>query len=235
MRVFENEKFDHFVDHNSAAAFADIEFHRCQFEFCSVSITHEPELRSTVSNVRLANCTVNGGTIDRAIIEDCLVENLKTPGLFQTFGTVFKHVVLRGKFERMMLNNNTLPRGDLNPPYDYESVEAFRAANAEYYRHVDWALDISQGQFRSLDVRGIPCRLIRRDPETQVVVTKKRLLESDDWREMAFDGPAQVIFQILLDGPYEDALVVAPKRHRKFPLYMADVQLLRDAGIAEPD
>jgi hypothetical protein len=29
--------------------------------------------------------------------------------------------------------------------------------------------------------------------------------------------------------------LIAPKRDRKFPLFMADLQLLGDARIAEPD
>lgn len=160
----------------------------------------------------------------------------KTPGLFQTFGTVFKHVVLQGRFNDLMISNDTLPRGDLNPPYQYISVEQFRAANAEYYSDVNWALDISQGEFKDLEIRDIPARLIRRDPETQVVVTKKRLLACEDWQELAFDAaPWSLSFRRLLNSYCDDMTLIAPKRDRKFPLYMADLQLLRDAGIAEPD
>jgi hypothetical protein len=32
-----------------------------------------------------------------------------------------------------------------------------------------------------------------------------------------------------------DLVLIAPKRHRKFPLYLEDLKLLREAGVAEPD
>ena len=235
MRLFENQTFEDFDDRDSTAVFSDIEFRRCCFDGCAISITHDPKRRSTVRNVQLLNCISSGGVIDRAIIEDVLVENLKTPGLFQTFGTLFKHVVLRGKFDRLMISNNVLPRGDVNLPYQYENVKAFHAANAEYYANVDWALDISQGEFKDLDIRGIPGRLIRRDAETQVLVTRQRVLEAE-WRDLPFkDSLTAFSLDFMLKQEMADLVLIAPKRHRKFPLYLADLQLLREVGVAEPD
>lgn len=235
MQIFQDQTFHRFVDDDSAALFSDIEFRRCHFKGCLVSITNKPNLRSTIRNVSVIDCTENGGSIGTAIVEDVLVQHLKAPGLFQTFGAVFNRVVLHGRFERLMITNDVLPSVLMDEEDRQREIDAFRLANAEYYRNVDWALDISQGEFKEFEIRGIPSWLIRRDPETQVVVTKKRLLEGDDWRELAFDGPWHVGFHLLLDSPCEDTIVIAPKRHRKFPLYMADLELLREAGIAEPD
>jgi hypothetical protein len=235
MQVFGNETFKDFTDRDTAAVYSNIEFRRCHFDHCSLSITHDPERRSTIRNMRLLNCTADDPYVDRAIIEDSIIANLKWAGLFQTFGAVFKHVELRGRFDRLMISNDVLPRGDVNPPYQYENVELFRTANAQYYRHVDWALDISQGEFKELDIRGVPGRLVRRDPETQVLVTRQRVLE-EDWRELPFrdsDTLFSLDFMLRLELP--DRILVAPKRHRKFPLYLEDLQLLREAGIAEPD
>jgi hypothetical protein len=235
MQVFENQTFDGFIDHDSAAMFGDLEFRRCRFDGCLVSITHSPKQRATVRNLRLTDCTANGGSIGKAIIEDALIENLKTPGLFQTFGAVFKHVVLRGRFNDLMICDYVLPRSDVNPPYQYENVEAFREANAAYYANVDWALDISQGEFRDLDIRGIPGKLIRRDPETQILVTRQRVLQ-EDWRELPFrDEDTRFSLDFILRMELPDRVLIAPKRHRKFPLYLSDLQLLREAGVAEPD
>jgi hypothetical protein len=235
MQVFENQTFRDFDDRNSAATFSDIEFRRCHFDGCCISMTHNPQLRSTVRNVQLLNCAISGGSTGKAVVEDVLIENLKTPGLFQTFGTVFKHVVLRGKFDRLMISDDVLPRGDVNPPYQYENVETYREANAEYYRNVDWALDISNGEFKELYIRGLPGRLIRRDPETQVLVTRQKALEGR-WRELEFrDGLCAISLDLFLQREEPDLVLIAPKRHRKFPLYLEDLQLLRDAGVAEPD
>jgi hypothetical protein len=235
MQVFENQTFHDFVDHDSAAIFSDIEFRRCCFNHCSISVTHDPKRRTTVRNVQLYNCIANGPFIDAAVLEDILVENLKTPGMFQIFGAAFKHVVLRGRVDRLMINNEPLPRSDVNPPYQYENVDAFRIANAEHYRHVDWALDISQAEFKEMDIRGVPGRLILRDPETQILVTRQRVLEGA-WRDLSFkDDLTPFTLDFMLKQELPDYVLIAPKRHRKFPLYSADIQLLREAGIAEPD
>lgn len=236
MQVFENQTFHGFDDRESASVFCDAEFGRCIFDDCAISITHDPRRRSTVRNMRLLNCTANGGRVNRAIIEDVLVENCKWPGLFQIFGAVFKHVTLRGKFGRLMISNDVLPRSDVNPGYEYENVGAFREANAAYYADVDWALDISQGQFQEFCIRGVPGRLIRRDPETQVLVTREKALEGE-WRDLEFrDGLCAVSLDLFLQREEEeDTVLIAPKRHRKFPLYLEDLQLLREAGVAEPD
>jgi hypothetical protein len=235
MQVFENQTFEDFDDRNSAALFSGIEFRRCHFDGCFISITHNPELRSTLRNVRLLDCMANGGSLGKAIVEDALIENLKTPGLFQIFGAVFKHVVLRGQLNRLMISNEPLPRSDVNPPYQYENVEAFRDANAEYYRHVDWALDISRAEFKELDIRGVPGQLIRRDPKTQILIMRQRALEGT-WRELPFrDSLTPFSIDFMLKQELPDTVIIAPKRHRKFPLYLHDLQLLREAGIAEPD
>jgi hypothetical protein len=39
----------------------------------------------------------------------------------------------------------------------------------------------------------------------------------------------------MLQQELPDTVLIAPKRHRKFPLYLEDLQLLREAGLAEPD
>ena len=39
----------------------------------------------------------------------------------------------------------------------------------------------------------------------------------------------------MLEEGWPDMVTVAPKRHRKFHSYLHDLQLLRKAGIAEPD
>src|SRR5262249_49564276 len=143
MQRFENQIFHRFVDHDSAAVFADVEFRRCDFKGCLVSITDNPNLRTTIRNVSLVECSENGGSIGTAIVENVIIEDLKTSGLFQTFGAVFNRVTLRGKFDRLMISNDRLPDSSRNPGYEYDYVKLFRAANAEYYRHVDWALDIS--------------------------------------------------------------------------------------------
>lgn len=235
VQVFQNQKFHRFVDYDSGSVFSDLEFRNCDFQGCLVGITKNPTLRTTIRNMSLINCSDNGSSIGNAIIENVEVKNFKAPGLFQTFGAVFQHVVLRGKFDRLMICSYELPDSSVNLPYQYEVVEAFREANAAYYHSVDWALDISRGEFKELDIRGVPGRLIRRDPETQILITRQRVLEGD-WRDLPFkENLTPFSLDFMLKQEMADLVLVAPKRHRKFPLYLEDLQLLRAVGIAEPD
>ena len=230
MRVFEDQLFHRFVDYDSNAEFADIEFRRCDFRGCLVSKTHQPSVRTTIRGISLIDCTENGCSIGTAIVEDVIVDTLRAPGLFQCFGAVFKHVVLRGKFDRLMFSSAVDLLGQ-NPNLQ----QAFDEANAEYYRHVDWALDISQGEFKELDLRGVPGHLIRRDPETQVRVTRRRALEGA-WRELPFEEVVTSgCITLMLQQELPDLVIIAPKRHRKFKHRLHDLQLLRQAGVAEPD
>jgi len=117
-----------------------------------------------------------------------------------------------------------------------EEQAAFDRANAEYYAGCDWALDISRAEFKEMDIRGIPAKLIRRDPETQVVVTRAKALEGK-WRTLDLsDTWWATAIEFLLDHKKEnDIVLVAPKGHSQFEQFLAGLKLLREAGVAEPD
>ena len=231
MEIYRDQRFEDFTDRDSGAVLGDAEFHNCYFEGCALSITDDPERRCTIRNVRLTNCSQRGCSIDPAIIEDVLIDGFDTHGQpVQIWGAVFNRVVLRGKIDRMMISSVVDVMGD--KPH---VQRAFDEANAEYYRNVKWALDISQGEFKELDIRGLPARLIRRDPETQVVVTREKAVEGK-WRELPFrERLWATSLNLLLDFNLPDMVLVAPKRHRKFQDYVADLKLLQEAGVAEPD
>ena len=228
-QVFERQEFHSFYDRDSGRIISDLEFRKCYFQGSAISVTRKPELRSTIRDVRLIQCEQRGCTLDTAIVEDVLVDGLKTNGLFQTWGAVFKHVTMRGKIGRVMIS-----------PYvataqaTAQQQRAFDEANAAYYATVDWALDISEAEFEEIDIRRVSARLIRRDPATQVVVTRERAMEGR-WRELDLDKTdwAGWIDLFLKDGD-PDVVLVAPKRHRKYQDALDGLKMLRDAGVAEP-
>lgn len=231
MQIYRNKQFEHFTDRDSGAVLADAEFHNCYFQGCALSITDDPEKRCIIRNVKLVNCSQRGCSIDPAIVEDVLVDGFGTHGqAVQIWGAVFNRVVLRGNIDRLMISSVVDVMGD-KPHVQH----AFDEANAEYYRHVDWALDISQAEFKELDIRGLPARLIRRDPETQIVVTREKAAEGK-WRDLPFrEGLWRSWLTSFLRADEADVVLVAPKRHRKFRNYLADLKLLQEAGVAEPD
>jgi len=238
MQVFQDKEFHRgtFADRDSAAVYEGFDFNRCCFQSYFLSLTSNPALRSTIRNVRLHECSQRGCTLYAAIVEDVLVDGLNTNGqLVRAHGAVFNRVVLRGKIDRLMLNDTLLPSSLAAEAARQREIALFQQANMEFYRRVDWALDISGGEFVELDIGGIPGRLIRRDPETQVLVKHDRVLQ-EDWRNLDFNAPiTSFVLDEMLKRNTPDKVLIAPKRHPKFRDYLSDLQLLRRAGVAEPE
>jgi hypothetical protein len=230
MKRLERQEFVQWFDRDSGAIFADREFVDCRFESCGLSIARDPKLRACVRNVRIVKCEQRGSAVDSAIIEDVFVEDFKTPGLFQTWGAVFKHTTPRGKIGRIMVSPFIAPGSATS-----EEQRAFDLANAEYYSNVDWALDISEAEFEECDLRRVPAHLVRRDPETQVVVKRENAMRGE-WRKLDLSGTywASTLENFLGEGD-PDIVLVAGKRQKKFRQLADGLKKLRDAGVAEPD
>ena len=112
---------------------------------------------------------------------------------------------------------------------------AFDQANAEYYKTVDWALDISEARFYECDIRGVSASLIIRDPETQVVVTREKALQGK-WKELDLSKTYWAGWiDLFLQSGEPDVVLVAPKRYPKYQDWLDGLKMLRDAGVAEPD
>jgi hypothetical protein len=234
MKRFENRTIERFYDQDSAQIFEDMEFVRCSFFSSDISIASHPRLRSVIRNVRAIECKVAASFISSAVIEDCEVNGLNTgqdaSSVLIVFGAVFNRVTLRGNIGRILFNSRAGGTSFTN-----QQQAAFDAANAEFYKGVEWALDIRDANFFACDLRSIPARLILRDPETQVVVTKKRLVQSD-WEQLDLASTYWPFsLKRLLQSSREDAVLVAPKQDREFRELLKGLQLLRRAGIAEPD
>lgn len=230
-QIYEFQTFVGFQDRDTGQVFSDIEFRKCCFKSSNISTTNDPKNRSIVRNVKLVNCEAYSNcSIESSIVEDVWVEKLKMHGLFQTWGAVFKHVVLKGTIGRLMLGPIIL-----NSFITPKQKQAFDEANVGYYESVDWALDISEAEFSECDIRGIPSQLIRRDTATQVVIKREKALE-DKWRQLDLSKtywPSAI--EMFLNRSELDVVLVAPKRHKKFTDYLEGLTLLRNAGVAEPD
>ena len=233
MKLFSNQTFDRFYEDGRGSTFADMEFDRCRFAHCNISMTNDPRLRTTVRDVVVRGCASEGCTVSPAILENVLVDGFETDRLFQAWAAVFKHVTLAGKIGRLMFSGILCPISSVTSSMQ----RAFAEANAAYYANVDWALDISRAEFRECDIRGIPARLIRRDPETQTVVTRAKAAEGR-WRELDLSKThwQTAIDFLLTERPNDpDVVLVAPKRARDFRDLMDGIRLLRREGVAEPD
>lgn len=211
-------------------------FERCRFENCWIYTSYDPQRRAIVRDITLVNCEVQAVGIERPILEEVVVDGLRTHALIQTWAAVFKHVTFRGKVGRIMTSSLIgIDAATGERPARFQ--KAFDAANAAYYATVDWALDIREGEFQELDLRGVPAHLVRRDPQTQVVVTREKATEERFWRTLDLSrtyGPTAL--EMFLYRTTAPAIVlVAPKRARDFTELLAGLQRLRDAGVADPD
>jgi hypothetical protein len=230
MQRFERQEFVDIKAAGTSKVFANMEFIRCHFWACGIFPAEDPADRSTARDLRFINCEETACMINGAIVEETLVDGLRSADMFQTFGTVFKHVTLRGKIGSVMFSPLISPSRN-----DSQREAAYLEANARYYSRVDWALDISEGEFIECDLRGIPGRLIRRDSKTQALVTREKAAEGA-WRQLDLSRTWwDVSLQFLVEDGCSDTVLVAPKRHRKFRDLLDGIKMLRDIGVAEPD
>ena len=199
------------------------------FDNCSIVRPADPSSRATLRNVALDRITQRACFINGAVLEDVVLSDLKRLGDFPLFlwASVFRRVTLSGKLSAIIINRHIEPGGGPKQP-------AWDRANRAYYESVDWALDISRAEFQgSIALHAIPGRLVRRDEETQVLVSRDRL-QQVDWRSLPWgDTPFAVTISMFLDdGLFSDAVLVAPKRSKKFRQYLRVLEMLRREKLA---
>lgn len=227
-RIFEGEVFRGWSDRNSSKVFSDLEFRGCHFVGCRVSSTRDPRRRSRVERTTLKDCEQTGCTLDAAIVEDVLVDGLKTNGLFQVWGAVFRHVTLRGNMGRLMISPLVA-----TALATLSQQKGFDIANHQYYESTDWALDIREAAFEEADLRGVPGNLVRRDPESQFVLTRERGLEGR-WRNLDLRGTYwRTAIEFFLEAGLDSQVLVAPKKSPRYRPLLAALLALRDAGVVD--
>jgi hypothetical protein len=182
--------------------------------------------------VRLIRCNANGCDIGPAVFRNVSVDSLATNDLLIVWGALFERVTLSGELGKLKINTfvHHVDRSEATQlPFD-----RFRK---EFYASVDWALDISRARFKEFDLRGIPAHLIRRDPESQVVVRRERALDLE-WHERVSKWNTLWPFMIKLflrDGD-ADTVLVAPlaAEKKKRDALLAGLKELRAIGVADP-
>ena len=229
-KVFQNQSFHSFHGHFWQREYSNMVFRNCEFVGCSLGFPREPKKRQRLTHCKFYDIEQRGSTLNGTIVEEVLVDGFKTNGLFQTWGAVFKHVTFRGKMGRIMLSPLLVVHPD-----KVKLQQAFIEANKTYYETVDWALDISEAEFAEADLRGVPGHLIRRDPETQVLIWReKAILET--WRKLNLTRTYwPTALEFFLKSGAESIVLVAPKSDREFNELLEGLNMLREAGVAEQD
>jgi hypothetical protein len=174
------------------------------------------------------DCRAHHGEFEGTILDGVLVDGLRTTHPVFLRAVRLRHVVLRGRIGAVGFH--PLPFSLRRPIVPGLWLDAAR----RFYAGVDWALDISEGSFNDLDLRpgAVPTALVRRDPETQVVVTRGRLhgfaLDEVDFLGTTWRLP----LEWLLESDAEDVILAMPRGERR--KYVDVLTQLRDAGLVEP-
>ncbi len=216
-----------------------VEFRRCTVRMCQHRPAVTPETRPILRDVVFRRCQVVASEAVPIVAEDCTVDTITFrrgiwgPQLLP--GWSLKHVVVRGRISGSV---SLVPGlGWRIGPHGPALDDPFVVANARDYETLDWALDISEAAFTNVVLQsGIPARLIRRDPSTQVVV-RRAALAVPGWRELIRpirrNGGLEFGLERFLVTGFEDAVLVAATRGADFAGQLEAFARLRDGGYLE--
>ena len=241
MKILVNQEIDCYEKYLVAESISNLEFRNCSF--ISVSMEYERKveelyfflrtqkikiLRSVLSDVRIINCEETACNFSGVVFENTLIDGLNTNETFCIRASVFKHVILKGKIGTLVFDPLLLPGITRHEDQDY-----FDRVNREFYKNLDWALDIREARFYECDLLGVPSNLIRRDPQTQMVIKREKALKGT-WKKLNLFGTYwDTAINNFLDSKLGDVVFAAPKEHPDFHLKLDGLKKLRDVGGAE--
>lgn len=166
MKTVDGVNFEMKFD-DGGSTFVDAIYKSCIFDNCGLSLCKRPERMSKVRRISVQGCYSVNSSVGPCEFEDVFIHDLKTNPILLIWSSFFRRVTLSGKIGKM--NINAEPWGFCT---DIDVLSRFSNARAEFYGATDWAIDISQARFLDFNCRGVPFDLIRRDPETQVILCK---------------------------------------------------------------
>jgi hypothetical protein len=214
--------------------FSSVTISNSYFENCSFGYNHSlfGNTWDTVSDSDFTNCKVRGCLIGRAVVRRCAFSNIDIDELFCR-GAVFDQVVIRGKVNFLVLHGNY---GKSSVPSKQSKHLAFRK---KFYEGVDWALDISEVRSNNFDIRtdAIPPRLVRRDKETQFLVTTGgRELSSELIERLPVSALTKTHLKLMRMEHQDESILIAPTLDIElFKETIRDLVVLKGEGLLVDD
>jgi hypothetical protein len=213
--------FEYLRSYGAGQAFAEIDLDRVKFVGCVFGQQDDPGFGFVVRDVTATRCRTDNCSVEGVRFEDVTVDGLATrhQGLG---GCLFKHVTLRGKIGPVLTTPpaSGIPEG---------TRAAMKAAMIDYYKDVDWALDISAAEFSDADFYMVPGDLVRRDPETQFLL--RRDVVTPDMDSMPL-GP-RIAASRFESSPFDSIVAVVSRRSKNFARDLEEFERVRKAGLAE--
>lgn len=210
--------------------FSGIDARNCIFDGCHLPSAARSGDWNKIRDVSLTNVSQSNCSIKTSVIEDVSLHNLKRAGNGPLFlwGCVFKRVKLSGRISAIKLNRDITP-GKTDKHWD--------DATLDYYKQVDWAIDISEAKFPgSVSLEAIPGDLVKRNPETQVLVKREKLV-SCEWRSLDYDNTSIdiALSWFLRDSLFDSVVIPACGDTKTMKREVTVLNMLRSEGVAEYD
>ena len=198
------------IHDNAGIEIGGMRFEECTFDNCSTSAKADPEKISRVSNVIIKNGRVFNCIVGHCKFEDVEVNNLTVNSLLILWSPFFNRVKLTGNIGAIKINATA------NVPICPDLQAKFNEKRTEFYKNVDWALDISNARFVTFQCEGVPVDLIRRDTSSQVIVRKSKISSLEELGDNFKEEYPDVFFwmEMFLESPHQEEVMVTPLRQR---------------------
>lgn len=222
--TYENQEFQHLRLGERPHSFESISVRGGELFDCVIVQVDDPAypirvVDSEIAGTRLVNSGAFGVWFEDVTVADC-----PTPAdpVFLD-GCLFRHVVLRGRLGSWQFREmpNSIP-GDIR--------QAFAEVGRQYYAECEYALDMTEAVFESVSMYCLPGKLIRRDPETQFLVRKEKLVSAD---LSMLPRSMQRRLKRASRGPFDSTVLVVGREEPDFKESLAAHRQLIDIGIAE--
>ena len=215
----------------AAVQLSDLAISNCTFDNCLLRPQSISGAWNSIRNVALRNVKQKSCSVYTSKIETCSIHNLRVHGRHPLimWGCVYSETSLSGKIGFIKINRSV----GLNEAAE-TAQPLWDKAMREFYAGVDWALDISNAKFTSsVSFEAVPGDKIRRDPETQVLVTRDGLSKMD-WRQLNYGNSGfGVAIDWFLHGSLFDSTVLAARTGGRETRSDIEVLcMLRKHGIA---
>ncbi|MCM2316160.1 MAG: hypothetical protein NDJ92_13520 [Thermoanaerobaculia bacterium] len=221
----------YFMQHQVAAAeLSRRRFESCHFDNCTLRAS--PGQTISIRDLELVDCSQRSSALAGAVLDEVVVDGLRNLSDMPLFleGVVFRHVTLRGRIAQFKINP-----AEALVSWDSPEAKQALAGQRRFYAGIDWALDIREASFTfGPDLQFVPGRLVRFDPSTQALVHRAAFAGVDPsslpWEKSALEIGIQWFLE---DGPYEECVIVAPKKSKAFKRDLAAIEMLRARGLAD--
>ena len=223
MAKFSKETFGYRKLTGSPQVLGDAEFEQCQFDGGALVQYDDPSYGLVVKNVLLRKCRGGPVELHGVRFENVTVDGITNRGGLQLSSCVFDRVTLRGKIGPIMTM-------EAHTSVPAELRAAFREQAVKLYADVEWALDITDAEFSEVDLSYVPGDLVRRNPESQFLIHAAAARAAD---LESLPTYASVLAERAASSPYDTTVAPVPTRSKNADKRRAQLQILRDQGIAE--